>query len=185
MPIDGKEETLRTKPEKRRGYRGETQFFGEDLSVGPTARTAAQPQTTQKGGGRETSLNRTVWGKPQDQVSIPLSRGKRGLRVSGSFLYTSDDKRSEDFRSQKFGKSQVNSRDFLGGITRSVQVPKGPRGSVEPKKDGSIGLILSVCIPKMKFYDDKIVSGENEDRWKIFDRLSGGKHTHTNMYSGI
>ena len=135
--------------------------------------------------GRETSLNRTVWGKPQDQISIPLSQGKRGLRVSESFLYTSDDKRSEDFRSQKFGKIQVNSRDFPGGITRSVQVPKGPQGSVEPKKDGSIGLILSVCIPKMKFYDDKIVSGENEDRWKIFDRLSGGKHTHTNMYSGI
>ena len=51
-----------------------------------------------------------------------------------------------------------------GGITRSVQVPKGPRGSVKPKKDRSIGLILSVSVPKMKFHDDKIVSGENENR---------------------
>ena len=97
-------------------------------------------------------------------VSTPLSRGKRGLQVSGSFLFTSDDKKSEDFRSQKFGKNQVISRDFPGGITRAVRVPKGPRGSFKPKKDGSIGLILSVCIPKMKFYDDKIVSGENENR---------------------
>ena len=54
-----------------------------------------------------------------------------------------------------------------GGITRSVQVPKGPRGSVKPKKDGSIGLILSVCIPKMKFYDDEIVLGKNGNRWKL------------------
>ena len=105
-----------------------------------------------------------MWGKPQDQVSIPLSQGKRGLRVWESFSYTSDDKRSEDFRSQKFGKNQINSRDFPGGITRSVQVPKGPRGSVKPKKDGSIGLILSVCTPKMKFYDDEIVLGEHENR---------------------
>ena len=108
-----------------------------------------------------------MWGKPQDQVCIPLSQGKRGLRVSEPFLYTSDDKRSEDFRSQKFGKNQINSRDFPGGITRSVQVPKGPRGSVKPKKDGSIGLILSVCIPKMKFYDDEIVLGKNGNRWKL------------------
>ena len=67
-----------------------------------------------------------MWGKPQDQVSIPLSQGKRGLRVSEPFLYTSDDKRSEDFRPQKFGKNQVNARDFPG---RYNQVRTGPKGA--------------------------------------------------------